>query len=110
LFAQLQARAQTAGLFCLNGTLDADFGGRSMEIDLLSRRHAVAVELDGYRHFQDPDAYRRDRRKDLEMQKRGIVVLRFLSEDVVSRLESILATIDDAIAHQRVQAERRQIP
>ena len=31
---------------------------------------SLAVEIDGYYHFQDPDAYRRDRRKDLELQKR----------------------------------------
>jgi hypothetical protein len=101
LFAQLQSRAQTAGLFCLNATMDIAFGGRPMEIDLFSARYSIAVELDGYHHFQDPEAYRRDRKKDLEMQKLGIVVLRFLSDDVVSRLEHIAAEINDAIAFQR---------
>ena len=43
----------------------------------------LAVEIDGYYHFQDADAYRRDRRKDLELQKRGFLVVRVLAEDVV---------------------------
>jgi hypothetical protein len=106
LFAQLQSRAPTAGIFCLNATLDSAFGGRPMEIDLFARDYSIAVELDGYRHFQDSEAYRRDRRKDLEMQKLGIVVLRFLSDDVVSQLEPILATIDETIAFQRSRREQ----
>ena len=43
------------------------------------------------------DAYRRDRRKDLELQKRGYLVVRVLAEDVVCRLEQVLDTILAAI-------------
>ncbi len=59
------------------------------------------IELDGYFHFQDAEAYRRDRRKDWEMQHRGFVVLRFLSDDVAARLEEILDTIEAAVDHCR---------
>jgi hypothetical protein len=106
LFAQLQSRAQTAGLFCLNVMVGDSSRGRAMEIDLLCRKYAIAVELDGYHHFQDPDSYRRDRKKDYEMQKLGIMVLRFLSDDVVSHLDQILSTIEDTIAFQRARVRQ----
>ena len=61
----------------------------------------LAVEIDGYYHFQDPDAYRRDRRKDLELQKHGYLVVRVLAEDVVCRLEEVLETILAAVAFRR---------
>jgi very-short-patch-repair endonuclease len=44
------------------------------------------------------DQYRRDRRKDWLYQRHGYLVLRFLAEDVVDDLESILATIVEAVA------------
>jgi len=101
LFAQLESRPQTAGLFILNPKQEYKFGSRRLEIDLFSETYSIAVELDGFHHFQDREAYRRDRRKDLVLQKHGVFVLRFLSDDVVSELEQILTTIDETIAWQR---------
>lgn len=86
----------TAGLFEMHGKLPVQFGPRPMEVDLLCRRHRVAVEIDGMYHFTDPEHYRRDRRKDALLQKHGYLVLRFLAEDVVSRLEEIIAMITDS--------------
>ena len=54
-----------------------------MEVDLAALELALAVEIDGYYHFRDADAYRRDRRKDFELQKRGFLVVRVLADDVV---------------------------
>jgi very-short-patch-repair endonuclease len=45
-------------------------------------RHRIAIELDGGQHLGDPDAYRRDRRKDALLQENGYRVLRFLAKDV----------------------------
>ena len=101
LFAQLESRPQTAGVFRLNAGQEYKFGSRRMEIDLFSETYSIAVELDGFHHFQDPEAYRRDRRKDAALQRLGIFVLRFLSDDVVSGLEHILATVDETIALQQ---------
>ena len=102
LFDRLEDAPETTGLFELNGTIEARYGfARDLEIDLLARSLKLAVEIDGYHHFQDPDAYRRDRRKDLELQRQGFLVLRFLADDVVERLEEILATIRDAVTHRR---------
>lgn len=51
------------------------------------------MEIDGYHHFCSPEGYRRDRQKDVLLQQQGYLVLRFLAEDVVSGLETILDTI-----------------
>jgi hypothetical protein len=107
----LDSHPTTAGLFELNGTLDFCFGKRPAEIDFLARRLRLAVELDGYHwHMRDPEHYRRDRRKDWELQRHGYIVLRFLAEDVVCRLEEILDTIVEAVRHRRQSAQNTGDP
>jgi hypothetical protein len=101
LFAALQADARTAGLFALNADGGFEFGGRAAEIDLLCGSLGVAIEVDGYFHFQDTAAYRRDRAKDWLMQRRGLWVLRFLAEDVVDDLEAIVGRVAEAVALRR---------
>src|SRR6202030_3510390 len=81
LFERLETLPQTAGLFTLNAPLDFAFGaGRAMEVDLAALQLALAVEIDGYYHFRNADAYRRDRRKDIELQKQGFLVVRVLAD------------------------------
>ncbi len=75
-----------------------------MEVDFLADSAKIVVELDGYYHFQSSDSYRRDRRKDIALQQAGFWVLRFLSEDVIARLEEILATIDQALSLRLAQS------
>jgi hypothetical protein len=107
LFESLESVAGTAGLFELNATLDFHFGSnRWIEVDLLARSLKLAVEVDGYHHFQDPEAFRRDRRKDLELQKHGYLVVRVLADDVVERLEEVMATIVSAVAFRRAEPIR----
>lgn len=102
LFERLESSPETAGLFELNGTLDFRFGPtRLIEVDLVARSLKLAVEVDGYHHFQDPDAYRRDRRKDLELQTHGYLVVRVLAEDVVDQFEDVMNTILAAVAFRR---------
>ena len=85
---------QTAGKFELNGKLDIPFGGNpQMEVDFLARSSKLAVEVDGYLHFNDKNAYRRDRRKDELLQSEGYFVLRFLAEDIMSDLGNVIARI-----------------
>ena len=72
-----------------------------MEVDLAAPGLALAVEIDGYYHFQNADAYRRDRRKDFELQKQGFLVVRVLADDVVRRLEDVLDQILAAVASRR---------
>jgi hypothetical protein len=102
LYALLESLPQTAGLFSLNRPLEFRHGNAPAEADLVAPSCRLVIELDGgYYHLQDQTAYRRDRRKDWEYQRHGYLVLRFLSEDVVARLEEILETILAAVAYRR---------
>ncbi|PTN12283.1 endonuclease domain-containing protein [Nitrosomonas aestuarii] len=101
LFHILELMPDTRGVFKLNLRMPFPFGKQPMEIDLYSVSDQIAVEIDGYYHFQEPENWRRDRRKDLLLQMHGILVLRFLAEDVVSELEEILETIRYALQFRR---------
>ena len=98
LFELLGDLPETAGLFALNVRLDFCFGPMRAEVDLLAAGLRLAVEIDGFHHFRGPEGYRRDRRKDALMQRQGFLVLRFLAEDVVTRLEDILEEIRATVA------------
>ena len=56
------------------------------------------IELDGSQHLADPEAYRRDRRKDALLQEHGYLVLRFLAEDLGTRLDAVLDEVLRALA------------
>lgn len=96
----LEARASTQGRYELNGRMPFRFGPRACEIDLCDRRTRIAIEIDGYHHFTSPDAYRRDRRKDVLLQREGFVVLRFLDRDIFDRLDFVLQVIDEVQYHR----------
>ncbi len=102
LFDLLNDLPATAGLFGLNVRLGFCFGPMRAEVDLLATSLSLAVEIDGYHHFRDPENYRRDRRKDALLQKEGYFVLRFLAEDVVVHLETVLEEILAAVAFRRI--------
>jgi hypothetical protein len=101
LFEALKRHPPTAGLFRLNAPGGFRFGPREAEIDLLASGPGVAVEVDGFFHFLDDETYRRDRRKDFEMQKHGLLVMRFLATDVPERLDQIVAEIAEAVMLRR---------
>lgn len=102
LFAMLEAMPGTAGSFALNAPLPGNvrFGPAPAEVDLLALGPRVAVEVDGYHHFTDAERYRRDRRKDALLQEQGFLVLRFLADDVVPRLETIIDAVRTAVARR----------
>jgi very-short-patch-repair endonuclease len=104
LFRRLQTLPETRGRFRLNAVLPIPFDGvGQMEVDLLSDDAPgtrIAIELDGDQHLADPQAYRRDRRKDLLLQEYGCLVLRFLAQDVGTDLERVLDTILRGLARQ----------
>ena len=83
-FEALEVTPATAGRFQLNESLSVRFGSKACEVDLLSRGDRIAIEIDGFHHFTDPENYRRDRRKDLLMQQQGLIVVRVLAEDVMA--------------------------
>jgi len=98
LYEALEADASTRGRFELNGRLSVMVGSSAAEVDLLSRRGRIAVEVDGFHHFDDPDNYRRDRRKDLLLQGEGLLVVRVLASDVHHNPRAALAAIRQALA------------
>jgi very-short-patch-repair endonuclease len=100
LFAVLDARPFTHARFALNAPLAFDFGLRAAEADLAAADARLVVELDGYYHFRDAAAYRRDRRKDALLQEHGWFVLRFLAEDVVSDPGAVVSQIERTLARR----------
>ncbi len=110
LFSVLQSAKDTKGLFLMNAQLPFRFGALPAEADLLAPELRLVIEVDGYYHFAEPAAYRRDRRKDALLQAHGYHVLRFLAEDVVDRLETILSEIQDAIAVLRLRRSGADTP
>jgi very-short-patch-repair endonuclease len=72
----------------------------ALKVDFLCERSGLVIELDGAQHLGDPEAYRRDRRKDALLQQRGYFVLRFLAEDAGKRLDSVLDAILAALVHR----------
>jgi very-short-patch-repair endonuclease len=101
LYRRLETLAATAGRFRLNEELPIPFDGWGrMEVDLLCAQSKIAIELDGGQHLGDPDAYRRDRRKDALLQENGYLVLRFLAEDVGKYLDQVLDAILRVLSHQ----------
>lgn len=94
LYRRLETLPETSGRFRLNTKLPIPFDGRGqMEVDLLCEEARLAVELDGAQHLDSPEAYRRDRRKDMLLQEEGYLVLRFLAEDVGAHLDRVLDAI-----------------
>ncbi|MET0406334.1 MAG: DUF559 domain-containing protein [Cystobacter sp.] len=101
LFRLFENLPATQGVFELNAPAEFKLRGHEVEVDFLSRRLRLAIEVDGYFHFREPESYRRDRRKDLALQRHGYWVLRFLADDVVARLEEIRDTVLEVVAIRR---------
>ena len=99
LFRRLQSLPETRDRFRVNERLPIPFSedGR-MEVDFLDPVSKLVLELDGSQHLGDREAYRRDRRKDALLQEHGYVVLRFLAEDLGTRLDAVLDEVLRALA------------
>lgn len=111
LFEALEARPETRGLFVLNHRMAGVlFGPREVEIDLAAPALALAVEVDGYFHFQELDAYRRDRRKDALLQRHGLLVVRVLAADVIERLDEVMDVVLENVRHARGRTARKDEP
>ena len=98
LHAALNRDHRTCGRFALSYRLGIPFNGQDAEVDLYDAELAFAVEIDGWHHFREPDGYRRDRDKDLVLQRAGILVLRVLEQDVWDRLDYLVDYVAGALA------------
>jgi len=65
-------------------------------LDFYSSSAKLAIEVDGGQHNEDEHA-RRDQSRDQWLAANGIRTLRFWNTDVMSNIESVLATIWHAI-------------
>ena len=93
-FRHLESLPETKGKFDINVRLPIPFGGNpDMEVDFISERSKLAIEIDGSHHFADRDAYRRDRRKDELLQENGYFILRFLADDVMNSLGEVMSRV-----------------
>ena len=101
LFELLAADPLTRGLFELNRALPFSFGTRAAEPDLVSLQLRLVLEVDGYYHFQGPDAYRRDRRKDVLLQQHGYLVSRHLASDIATRAGEVMRAIRELVTQRR---------
>jgi len=100
-YRRLETLPQTRKRFQLNAVLPIpfdDFG--QMEVDLSCPEARPVIELDGAQHLADPEAYRRDRRKDALLQQNDYLVLRFLTEDLGKRLDHVLDAVLAALAYR----------
>ena len=101
LFRHLQGRPDTRNRFRLKARLPIPFSERGhIEVDFLEADARLVIELDGPQHLTDPEAYRRDRHKDALLQENGYLVLRFLAEDLGTRLDTVLDDILRALAQR----------
>jgi len=99
LHRRLETLVATTGKFRLNASLAIPFDGQGrMEVDFLAADERLVIEVDGLQHLE-PEAYRRDRRKDALLQEQGYFVLRFLADDVGKRLDDVLDAILRTMVH-----------
>lgn len=101
LHAALASDPRTTGVFELNVLVPIHDRERAIEVDLVAREALLAIELDDWYHFRDPQAYHRDRLKDVWLQRAGFFVMRFLVEDVEERLEQTVNEIALGLAGRR---------
>lgn len=101
LYELLQADSVTRDLFSLNVLMPFSFGARRAEVDLACVDLRLAVEVDGYHHFQEFDAYRRDRRKDVLLQHQGYLVSRHLADDIRDRPRDVVRAIRELVKRRR---------
>jgi Caspase domain/Protein of unknown function (DUF559) len=100
LFDALSRDPRTHARFELDGEVVTADGSR-IDVALVAHRDRIAVELDGWYHFHDPEGYRRDRVQDTRLQRAGYFVLRFPAEDVDDRLASTIEQLAIALASRR---------
>ena len=90
LAARLESCDETRRRFQPDGRLPIPCGANPyLEVAFAASREKLAILLDSSRDLADEEAYRRARHEDFLLQKEGYRVLRFLIEDVCSRLDAV---------------------
>jgi very-short-patch-repair endonuclease len=68
------------------------------ELDFLWREEGLAVEIDGYAFHSDRDSFESDRRRDAELARRGIQVLRVTWLQITAEPEATLVRVAEVLA------------
>ena len=76
--------------------------GRRYYIDLAFPDAMIAVEVDGRAHHSDARAFRRDRRRQNDLQRAGWRLLRFTWEDLMEHPEHVIGHIVEALEWRAV--------
>lgn len=100
LFEALARDPRTRSRFELDGKVVTP-DGSPIDVALVAHADRIAVELDAWYHFHDPEGYRRDRVQDTRLARAGYFVLRFPAEDVDARLASTIEQLAIALAGRR---------
>ena len=96
-----ESRPQTAGVFRLNAGQEYSSDQDAWRSTCFPKPIRLPWNSTDFIIFRIPKRTDGIRRKDAALLRLGIFVLRFLSDDVVSGLEHILATVDETIALQQ---------
>jgi very-short-patch-repair endonuclease len=75
-------------------------------IDFLWRDHWLAIETDGYRYHRGRQAFRDDRRRDLDLRAQGFEVLRLSEEQVDAEPERVAEILREVLASARHRVGR----
>jgi very-short-patch-repair endonuclease len=67
-------------------------------VDFYWRVQGVVVEIDGYRFHSTRSAFERDRAKDQELRRRGLIVLRYSRRQVEEEFEAVLVEVATTLA------------
>ena len=88
-------------MFEANGPVPTHDRDRPVQVDLLAKDALLAVEIDDWYQFHDPKAYARDRAKDVWLSRVQFFVMRFLVEDIETRIEQTIDEIAIGLAGRR---------
>src|SRR5205807_1034807 len=70
------------------------------EVDALFRDQRIAVELDGYGNHRSPAQVKRDRRKELDLRKAGLLPVRYSPEQVYDQPQEVIADVKRLLASE----------
>jgi hypothetical protein len=101
LHAALERDPRTAGLFAPTVSVPTHDRDRHVQVDLIARDALLAVEIDDWYQFHDPNAYTRDRVKDVWLSRAQFFVMRFLVEDIEERIDQTIDEIAIGLAGRR---------
>lgn len=86
----LQGDPRTAASFALTSRVSVHDRERPVLVEVMEAGALLAIVIDDWYRSHDPQRYRADREQDLLLQRAGIYVMRFLAEDVETRLPMIV--------------------